>query len=293
MHAFLITAYKDREQLLRLINSLSPHANLYVHIDTKSRELNGEELRGLGFENTTFISKYSISWGSYKHLLAIRDLLYLALEDSENTYFHTISAQDFPICSWEKFESFFQDNKGKIYMTCRDVEDLDENVKDRYRFRYLQTEGKTVRKIANRIGLIIQQLLRCRRSYIGEYKKIFKGMVWASFPRNAAELVCEVCEKTQGFLKNLKNVYIPEEFFFQTIFMNSAFAPSVVPNNLRYTDWNSKDGRSPRTLDGGDFAKVIESECLFARKIDSHISADFMKQLDEYLAIENQTGDIQ
>lgn len=282
MHAFLITAYKDKEQLLRLINSVCNHANVYVHIDTKSTELVFEELQELNLKNTTFISKYSISWGSYKHLLAIRDLLKLAMENNENLYFHTISAQDLLICPWEKFEKFFSENTEKIYMSCMNAEELGEEITDRYRYRYLLTEGNLLRKVANRVGLTFQRLFGCQRDSIGEYRNIFKGMIWASFPRKAAYHVCKVCEEAQGFLKDLKSVYIPEEFFFQTIFMNSEFATNVVSTNLRYTDWNSEDGKSPRTLDEKDFKKVIESDCLFARKIDSTLSGELLKLLEKY-----------
>jgi len=45
MQAFLITAYKDKEQLVRLINKLKNMGKVFVHIDKKSKELSIDELK--------------------------------------------------------------------------------------------------------------------------------------------------------------------------------------------------------------------------------------------------------
>lgn len=52
MQAFLITAYKNQDQLIQLIQSLNEHALVYVHIDKKSTDLSINQLRSYNFKNT-------------------------------------------------------------------------------------------------------------------------------------------------------------------------------------------------------------------------------------------------
>lgn len=73
---------------------------------------------------------------------------------------------------------------------------------------------------------------------------------------------------------------IPEEFFFQTIIMNSPYKENVVEKNLRYTDWSGKNGSRPSFLDETDYEKIIKSGDFFARKIDSNISDKLLKKIE-------------
>lgn len=40
MQAILITAYKNKKNLLKLVKSFNDEMNIYIHIDKKSEELN-------------------------------------------------------------------------------------------------------------------------------------------------------------------------------------------------------------------------------------------------------------
>ena len=108
-------------------------------------------------------------------------------------------------------------------------------------------------------------------------------MVWCSMPRRAAEYALKFCEENPVFLKTLKHVAISEEFFFQSIFMTSDFRKFVVNDNLRYTDWTERYGSSPAFLDETDYESIIESECIFARKVDTEISKELIKKVNKYL----------
>jgi hypothetical protein len=51
---------------------------------------------------------------------------------------------------------------------------------------------------------------------------------------------------------------------------NSPHKDKIVSDDLRYTDWENPNPLYPRTLDAGDFATLMKSKKLFARKFDEH-----------------------
>ena len=62
---------------------------------------------------------------------------------------------------------------------------------------------------------------------IKPFHHVYKGVIWCSLPRDAASYALDFIRKKPSFLRNLSHVSIPEEFFFQTIFMNSDFKNNV------------------------------------------------------------------
>ncbi|MBQ9983256.1 MAG: hypothetical protein IJP29_01570 [Lachnospiraceae bacterium] len=285
MQAFLITAYKNQNQLVKLIHSLNKHALVFVHIDKKSTELNLQELNSLGLENTQFISKYNIPWGGYTHLLAILDLFKMALGDERVSYIHTISGQDIRIKPWEYIEDHFRTCEN-IYMTCFDSKDLPQGIKKRYTQRIVTSRGTCIRKHIERLNRFYQKVqnkLHISWSTIKPFDDVYKGVIWCSMPRHAAEYALDFSKKNPVFLRTLKHVSLPEEFFFQTIFMMSDYRQHVIKENLRFTDWTKRNGSKPAILDETDFDSVIQSNCIFARKIDEDISNELIKKVDAYL----------
>lgn len=285
MQAFLITAYKSQDQLVKLIQSLNEHALVYVHIDKKSEELSLDELNSLQLKNTTFINKYNIPWGGYTHLLAILTLLKMALADERVHYIHTISGQDIRIKTWEHIEERFATCEN-IYMTCTDSKDLPKKTKERYTKRIITSRGTKISSFVEKLNKLyrkVQNKLHISWDTIKPFEDVYKGMIWCSMPRKAAEYAMDFCKKNPVFLRTLKHVTLPEEFFFQTIFMMSDYRDYVVKDNLRFTDWIRRYGSRPAILDETDFDKILESDCIFARKIDSEISKELAKKVETHL----------
>lgn len=66
----------------------------------------------------------------------------------------------------------------------------------------------------------------CRKG-IGPFTKIYKGLVYVSMPREAAAYVVSFVAKHGEFWDDLAVCQVPEEFFFQTIFMNDKTGGSM------------------------------------------------------------------
>lgn len=123
MQAILITAYKNKKNLLKLVKSFNDEMNIYIHIDKKSEELNENDFDKLNFKNLFVIKKYNVEWGSYSHLLAVIDLMNMAVMDDKNTFIHIISGEDYKLKSISYFNENFEDCD-KIFCTVTECENL-------------------------------------------------------------------------------------------------------------------------------------------------------------------------
>lgn len=130
----------------------------------------------------------------------------------------------------------------------------------------------------------IQKIIKIDRKSIGEFpiNKLYKGMIWVSLQRDAMEYVNEYIKQNKKFMRDLKYTYIPEEFFFQTILMNSKFSKTIVKNNLRYIEWNARNNIRPAILNESDYQRIVESDKIFMRKIGKESQELVKKIIDNF-----------
>lgn len=286
MQAILITAYKNKKNLLKLVKSFNDEMNIYIHIDKKSEELNENDFDKLNFKNLFVIKKYNVEWGSYSHLLAVIDLMNMAVMDDKNTFIHIISGEDYKLKSISYFNENFEDCD-KIFCTVTECENLPKKIRERYTKgifnSYFYKGHKKVKKI-NQIYTRIHE-----NDSIGEFKYIYKGMIWSSMPIEVTKFILDYVEHHPEYLYDLKHCIIPEEFFIQTIVMNSKYKNNVIKSNLRYTVWERrKYGCNPDYLDEEDFDNIFNSNCIFMRKVDSEISKKLIKKVDNTFKLKNK-----
>lgn len=270
-HAIIITAYTDKEQLIKLIDQLCQDFYVFVHIDKKSR-FNLNEYK---HSKTVFIySRWKINWGSFNHLKAILFLLKKALKRTKAERFHIISGQDYPILSNEEIKRYFEINKKLNFIDIVKVSD-DESLNFRFKTFWFTDWINHPRDwdffSNNRIKRLYKFQIKKRvdRKRIGTYSinDLYKGLVYSSLTREGVRCCLRNNVDRILFLIGLKFCLIPEEFYFQTLLMNSNLKDTLNNNNLRYTDWSFRDEVSPCVLDEQDYNKVLNSKAIFMRKI--------------------------
>lgn len=277
MQGFLIGAYKDEKGLLDLIKSLSSNGKVYVHINALST-LNIEKLKKLCLSNVIFIKKVKVTWGGISHLKAILYMLSLMIKDKDIDYIHIISGQDLKIKSWDYFTAKFNGSKN-IYMSCVNIKEAPGNIQRRYLYKHFFTNIDSRKKWYKFFDHRICDFQKKRKN-IGNFSDIYKGMIWISAPTNAYEYAINYYNNHDKFRYDIAHILIPEEIFFQTIFMNSEYKKDIIKNNLRFTIWSERHGSIPAYLDESDITQIDESDCVFARKVDSSISK---KLIEHYL----------
>ncbi|MBO6112388.1 MAG: glycosyltransferase [Lachnospiraceae bacterium] len=276
MQAIIITAYRDPDMLCRICEKFDRDKyRIFIHIDKRYvRDFDIKRLSARG--NIEIFSKYRVTWGSIKHLYAIIALMKRALAYEDVKYIHIISGQDYPIADLSGAEE-----DGNIYIS---IAPLPEERYRQYNICQSFDQRKRMIEYLYRGSVRLQKIFGVNREKLGLYKRIYKGNIWSSMPKKAAEYAVKTAFSNGGlFIKDLYTTYIPEEFFFQTIFMNSPeWRDKIVKNNMRYNDWTERDGDSsvPVTLDERDYEKIKSSGKWFARKVDSLKSDGLLYLLD-------------
>ena len=267
MQAMIITAYRDGEGLLRMLDALSPHVLCFVHADVKG-EITEEQIRRMNMmKNVAAIRRYTVNWGSVRHLYALLDLMRMALAEERVTHLRLISAQDFPTVPAEAFCRSFEGDR-RIHMqslTTADYPELDHRYRH-YHFMHLLNYRDMSERVQNWVGRLDrwQDALGVRR----RLSLPKKGLVWCSMPREAAEHALN-SPQNRRLLRKLRYTYIPEEFYFQNAFAGTEWEERITGDALRFSIWDDPQRGTPAVLDEGDLPAIDASGCLFCRKVEA------------------------
>jgi hypothetical protein len=283
--AILVTAYKNYNHLERIICFFNDDFKIYIHIDGKSSISNPELLKLKNFNNVELVvQKYRVNWGGLNHLKSILYLSEKALENKEIKYFHLISGHDFPIKSSSDFFTFFK-NKNVQFINCFEVPFkgwVDNGGLDRLEYYspydLFNWKNEFQRKIIKKL-IKFQKEKGFKRGFSSRIPKLFGGSTWWSLNRGCLEYVINFTKTNKFLLRRFKHTFCSEEFYFQTVIMNSDFKESVHADNLRFIDWSNRNGNNPSVLDETDLDKILKSNAFFARRFDYPTSEKLIKKL--------------
>jgi hypothetical protein len=284
--AVLITAYKNYDQLEALVNRFDSSFEIFIHIDKKSILVDKQLSQLRCLDHVKLVAKeYTVNWGSFNHVKCILYLCEMAMKNPEVSHFHLISGSDFPIKSRAEFKLFFEGNK-TAYIDCFSIPFVgwsqENGGLDRldYYSPYDKLDPRKVwqKKLLKKI-IFWQKKYNIKRSWPSQMPRLYAGSTWWSLERDCVAYVLGYVATNWYFSKRFEHTFCAEEFFFQTILMNSDFKDRVQSNNLRFIDWNHKNGSNPSILDETDFEAIISSAAFFARKIESPFSDTLVTKL--------------
>lgn len=262
-HAFLITAYNNFEQLKRNVEIYANLGDVFVHVDKKFSlpENIKDFFSSLG--NVTVIFRYKIYWGSYKHILAVLDLMNKAVRKGGYDFYHILAGNTFLSSSYEHFNDFFSEHKDENFM---EIIPVDERIKARYEYYYFlhlyDGKNESGQKLTERM-LRLQKKLHIKNT---SRSFLYRGYFYCHINKNFAEYTLDYIKNNRKYLKSLKTCLIPEEFFFQNILMNSVYKDSLNNDHLIFDKWIETSG-NPEELTEKDFEAIVGSGKLFCRKI--------------------------
>lgn len=269
-HAYLIMAHGNFAVLKALLMMLDDERNdIYLHIDKKVKDFSDAMLDGAVAKATLILTKrLNVSWGGYSQIKAELLLLKEAVK-TEHAYYHLLSGVDLPLKSQDEIHAFFAKNYGKEYISIDNKVDCDDELAERVKYYYfLQDQiGRNPGKIPALLwhiqygSLALQKGLGiCRIK--DSTPQLYKGANWFSITHAMAIYLLSQEKR----IRNLFGCGIcADEFFLQTIAMESPFCDRIVGDCLRYTDW--KRGK-PYTFRNDDYDELMHSCKLFARKFD-------------------------
>lgn len=288
-HGILITAYTDFENIIDLLNFFDDDFYFFIHIDKKSTINDCVKARIVNDKKVKLFSQdFSVNWAGINHLLAILSLCKTAIKHPELEYFHLISGSDYPVKSLLYIKNFFKENISNDFIHCEPLplkiwkHGGIDRVEYFHLYDYIDAKGSFGFLIHNIVR--VQKLLLFRRKYQDKLPKLYGGIVWWSLCRSTLVEVINYTYQDSNLLKRLRFTFCSEEFYFQTVIKAcSQTDKNLSSNNLRYTDWNLRNGNNPAILDISDYDKIINSDAIFARKFDSTISDELKTRIQSII----------
>ncbi len=287
-HAYLIIAHTDWEQLKLLVRCLdSENADIYIHIDARSKNVPLEELKAAAaISDVNIYSEYKTCWGSYGIVEAELFLLRMS-HAGHYDYYHLLSGADLPIKPMEEIDGFFMSRAGYEFVHFEAEERLNNDPELRARIRwyhFFQSHRSRFKlrffngffTLLARASFFVQLLARVDRTKKHPETEIKYGSMWVSITDSLAEYLLS----SQSLIEELfKYTKCADEFFVQTMVYNSEFKDRLykrdfeggVMANMRLIDWERGGGTHPYIWKDSDWDEISRSNCLFARKFSLEI----------------------
>lgn len=275
--AVLITAYRDMDQLCRLVDYFDVDFAIYIHLDKKCKE---DVSRLANRDNMFLYRKYAVEWGDYRHLKAIVLLMQEALKNDVIEYFHLITGSDYPIMSLKRFKGFCQEHRNDNYLEYFPLPHPEwglEGGLNRIQYWWLRPNSSRskgawiTRKFVN-----LQRRMGVKRGFNYFDGKLYGGGTYWSVSRKAVQVAVNYVVAHPDYLRRFRMTSIAEEICLPTLWMNSGLP--FINNYMRYIDWGS-DGANPQVLTEKDYDNIRVSNALFARKMESGVSDTLIKLL--------------
>jgi hypothetical protein len=198
-------------------------------------------------------------------------------------YLVLMSGQDYPIRPNSEFHDHLKQHKGYSIMS---VEAETSKSKwwyyaaDRYRYFHLNDHKFFGKNLVHKIS---KKLLPNRKFLYPGYKLYGgPGATFCALTRQAAEYVVNFMNNNPKARRYATFTNASDEFWFQTLLMNSPWKNKVINEPLWYIDWGGVS-KHPRVLTVLDFPSLVESGLFFARKFDMYIDESVLDMLDGHL----------
>ena len=279
-HAICIQCHNAPEIINALIDLLpSDNFDFYIHVDKKSSIIDEIVRR----DNVFFCNRISVLWGQSSQYKATLELLN-SIDHKKYNYVHLISGNDFLVCPPEKFIKFFENNDNQYIGACP----LDENCtwswhgQDRYLVWYPKFLVKRpTRKFWRIVRLLYREFVM--RTFIFRRKNLpapefFGSSQWFSITGNLVGWIKDYLNTHKEYIDFFDHSICSDEVFFSTLAKLSPYKDKIANQCLRYMIWTSDvQSGGPKELEPDDIKKMEPNKFVFARKITSISTVNFIK----------------
>ncbi|MEQ3659336.1 MAG: beta-1,6-N-acetylglucosaminyltransferase [Glaciecola sp.] len=275
---FVILSHENSPQLQQLtlvLNRLYMNPPIVVHHDFSKAKINTYSFS----KNVYFVDDYvKTRWGRFSLVEAALKGLQKLYENKEASpdYYTLLSASDYPCKPSVKVLEELEDSNADVFIKCQKItptqleSDWEKACFKRYFcFNLLFTvKGADVKQLT----LVNSRSYYQRFTPFSDSVNCWVGEFWHTASKRAALLLLDYAKHDSSkFIQHFRRTKIPDEAFFQTVFMNFNQL-KCHHENFRYTDWSEK-GQHPKYLSVSDMAKLKASKAHFARKLHTHDTA--------------------
>lgn len=274
-NCILILAHKNHNQIMRLINHLKTDFDLYVHIDKRNK------LNIKSFDNVNVYKEFKTYHGGVSLVIATLFLIEEAYKNNYDRYIF-ISGQDVPLKTNKEIINFFDTNKNKEYISYESINNSEAMYKEMSFRLNSYNFGKLYRLIFHRnIRELLSNFPLIKRT---TPENIYYGSQWWNLTNNAIKYILDYTKQNPNFLKRFNYTWGSDEFYFQSILLNSEFKDNCINDCLRYLIWGVGTPINFQMKDYENIKNNINNN-IFSRKFDENIDNDIIDKL--YKDLEN------
>lgn len=270
-HAYLITTHKNFRILDYLMELLDQKdTDFYILVDKKLNNTMKDLCNYIPKQSMIFeLEPIEINWGGRSQIHAQLYLLEKAINGNYD-YYHFMQGSDFPIKSKDEINDFFEKNNGFEFI---DFEPLNYDfAKFKCDYYHFFVDNRFYRrskilKFLNHASVKLQKMIGINR----HDRELYHGSALSSLTHQCAKYIVNDKENIK---RRYKHTLAADEVFLQTeIFNSDYFTKLYIYNNrysnIRFIDWNRRNGSSPYTFKKEDLNLLLESKgYYFARKFD-------------------------
>lgn len=284
--AILIMIHNNRFIVEKLLQEIDSNLfDIYLHIDKKS-ELNEADFKDLTYNSKLYIFKeIDVRWADYSQTKTEIFLLKKALVNNYS-YYHLISGNDILIKTPIEIYNYF-DKSNKIFVHFADkcLPSSKINWVKYYHPFMPFLRNNLFWILLDKISIFIQKIIFIDRLKKIKNIKIMTGANWFSIPCEFARYVCNNENLIESIFKYTRS---SDEMFIQTMLFNSNYYKNVYNNKLdddydsckRFIKWN---GVIPKILTIDDYDEMINSNKMFARKVDEKVDRIIIEKIHNYI----------
>ncbi|MBB6632583.1 beta-1,6-N-acetylglucosaminyltransferase [Cohnella thailandensis] len=273
--AYFIMAHHKPTMLLRLMNAIYSQDNLYlIHADSKADEVLIELVNHLAEsnENIRILPSRALSWGGWSLVQVELDAIrYLLSWSGDWNHYINLSGQDFPLASQTVVSKFLSGHQNNYFLFDKVDPEKVVNLQNRYCIEDI--DG--FQRIGHRKPF---------EQYFSSHIVQYNSSQWRIISRAFAEYA------TTSYLSfemqdYYRYTFLPDEYFFITLIMNSPFAATVLKKNMRFIRMESTENilRHATTLIMDDIGYLFNGDALFARKFDDEIDSNVIDFIENAL----------
>lgn len=291
-HAYLIIAHNEPLILKTLISLIDDVRNdIYILIDKRS-ELIKTNIK-TNYSSLFYCDRIKIYWGDYSQIQAELLLFEAAFKNGPYAYYHLLSGVCLPIKSQNYIHDFFEKNNGKEFVGFIFSDFSKEDINRKIYYYHLWVSNFLKPNLFFRLtrlqGIIFKLQVKLGIKRHNE-KELQKGSNWVSVTNDFVKYLLS----QKGWIKKtFRYTLCGDEIFLQSVLWNSKFRKNIYDtsdcykSSLRFINFQ---GWHPKVLTMNDFERIINSECLFARKFSSK-EIDIVEKLYKHITrngIKNQ-----
>lgn len=289
-HVFLFQIHKEPKLVARILKRLEAENHYFiVNIDKKCENSDEfkKELEGIG--NVIYNRPVNVQRTGFSQIKCTIEQMKLAVEHKVHfDYLHTLSGQDYPCVTTEKFDAFFEDNN-RSYMMLDTIDEVEEWRKNKYSIRLEHWyfwdvfNGKLAIKL-HLAGIFYRLFYAFPRkcSFINE---VWGGWNWFSLHRDVVDYLLKYFEENPGYVRRFHYSRCGDELIFPTVLVKKADELNIATrNSLRFVEWHPQreyKGKTPLLLNECEFEQIMQSGAFFCRKVETVESEKLLDLIDK------------